>query len=213
LSKRVQEWRAKKKEAERAKNTLPDCVIIHRKLWIYNIKLKIMKIVLNNLDKMILFKYTLFVISLLVRSEDSIPMIQDQDGKTYIGSTMHLKYLTESRGSSQMGLKFKTFKQLLTEKILSQYALDGDFIHFLRGECGSGIIREALCYSTPQMKTKFLGTIVLTVVSHVELLIRTVQTHRLMKIVLEYWETIQAFNTSIKFSMNNQVTSTRFTQY
>jgi len=54
-----------------------------------------MSIVLNNLQKLINHKYTMYVIGFLIRSNDAIPIVKNRDGETFIGSSMHLSYLED----------------------------------------------------------------------------------------------------------------------
>lgn len=133
-----------------------------------------MNIVLNKLEQLIAYKYTLFVISYLIRSNDAIPIVENSSGERFIGSSMHLCYLEDPEMGEENGIKFKTFQELIIEDIMTRFKYEADLIFFLKGECGSGIIKEAISFSNFKVKSTLISMVTLTMVKNVGKLARTV---------------------------------------
>lgn len=59
---------------------IPDSVIISRKIWIYNLKINVMKVIMSNMDKVMTSKYTKALVVHLLKSRDVIPYVTKAEG-------------------------------------------------------------------------------------------------------------------------------------
>lgn len=158
-------------------------------MWIYNLKLRIMKIVLNNLGNLVNHKYTMFVIVFLIRSRDVIPIVTNEKGDKRIGNAMHLSYLEDPEPEEDIEqIEYTSFQELILEEIFAQFEQDEDLIYFLKGECGSNIIKEAISFSDSNTKSKLISMLIITVIKNVDKLTRIVQTHKIMGLIMQYWQ-------------------------